>query len=467
MIRNELATLIPWQLAPFWVDTRVTSGTVLIYVLAVATIGAVIVGVIPALQATGRRAQSGLQHAAASSSGWRIGRTYGILIVLQVTLAVAILPYAASTAWTSLQEAIADPGFPADQFLTARIDVERDLPSSMDGDPALSARTSPAAWQMELRNRLEAEPSVADIIFLSAAPGSEPRAAIEVEAEVSREVRTADVAMNFFDSFNIPVLAGRQFATRDLELASRHVVVNRAFAQDVVHGNPIGRRVRQTSLGDSTPGPWLEIVGVVEDFPIKPAKAYRSRAALYRPLPDGDPRLGLLALRIRGGTPAAAASRLREITTALNRHLLLQDIRSMDALLRDQQMETRVGAWMSGAATLSLLLLSATGLYALMAFAVTQRRREIGIRVALGADARAVVGSILSRALWQLGAGIVFGVAIAALLAMGTAGESTGGTGLRMLPAVAGFVLCIGLLAAAVPARRGLHIEPTDALREP
>lgn len=247
---------------------------------------------------------------------------------------------------------------------------------------------------------------------------------------------------------------------------SRHVIVNRTFAQGVIGGNVLGRRVREAGSPEAGPGPWLEIVGVVEDFPATPTRSTLASATLYHPVGRGDTRFALLALRVRDGAATEFASRLREITTALDRRLLLPDIRSMDALLREQQFGSRLGAWASGLITLSLLLLSATGLYALMAFTVTQRRREIGIRVALGADPRRLLGSIFSRALWQLATGIVVGVSIAALLDMETGGESTGGAGLRMLPAVAAFVLVVGLIAAAGPARRGLRIQPIEALKE-
>jgi hypothetical protein len=175
-----------------------------------------------------------------------------------------------------------------------------------------------------------------------------------------------------------------------------------------------------------------------------------------------DARLSLLALRVRGGPPTALANRLREITTTLDRRLLLRDIRPMDALLQGQQIGSRLAAWAAGLVTLSLLLLSATGLYALMAFTVAQRRREIGIRVALGADPHRLLGSIFGRPLWQLAAGVVVGSAIAALVDT----DLTGGAGLRVLPAVIAFVLLVGLAAAAGPARRGLRIQPTEAMRD-
>jgi ABC-type antimicrobial peptide transport system permease subunit len=136
----------------------------------------------------------------------------------------------------------------------------------------------------------------------------------------------------------------------------------------------------------------------------------------------------------------------------------------MSDVLQLEQIELRLAATVTGLITLSVLLLSATGLYALMAFTVTQRRREIGLRVALGANPLRILRSIMSRALWQLAIGTAIGTAVAAL--MWAEGEVTGENGLAMLPAVALFVLLVGLLAAGVPARRGFRLQPTEALRD-
>ncbi|MPY89734.1 MAG: FtsX-like permease family protein [Luteitalea sp.] len=465
---------------PFWMDVSLASETVALYVLMLTVLGAVIVGVIPALQATGRRAQAGLQQAATSLSRWKIGRTYTVLIVVQVALAVAILPAAVSSGWRAIQHAVADPGFPADEFLTARLVMDREVPPSVAAaaaDREIDARFRDR--QAELARRLESDPGVSEVTFLASLPGNEPRERIEVEGERTdagsgaaqpgysgHEVGIGQIDVNFFEVVDVPILAGRQFDSRDLDAASRHVIVNRTFAQKVIGGNAIGRRVRYTGARESSPGPWLEIVGVMGDFPASSMNLSAVEAKLYHPTTRGDAQFVLLALRVRGVAPAVFTSRLREITTALDRSLRLDRIASMDALLREQRFELRMVAWSTGLITLSVLLLSATGLYALMAFSVTQRRPEIGIRVALGASPLRIVSGIISRALWQLATGIVVGVAIAALLDTVTEGEVTGGVGLRMLPAVAGFVLLVGLIAAAGPARRGMRIQPTEALRE-
>ncbi len=113
-----------------------------------------------------------------------------------------------------------------------------------------------------------------------------------------------------------------------------------------------------------------------------------------------------------------------------------------------------------------MLLLSAAGIYALMSFTVSQRRREIGIRAAMGADARRLLISIFSKAAVQLGLGVAAGLAFALVLDVASSGEALGPAGLTALPVVALATAGVGLLAAVGPARRGLHVLPTEALRD-
>jgi ABC-type antimicrobial peptide transport system permease subunit len=127
-------------------------------------------------------------------------------------------------------------------------------------------------------------------------------------------------------------------------------------------------------------------------------------------------------------------------------------------------------------ATLSVLLLSAAGIYAMLSFTVAQRRREIGIRAALGANPRRIVSSIFRRASAQLGTGVAIGLILALALDRATGGmvmgdpSAAGGVGLRgtvaLMPIVAAIVMTVGLLAALGPARRGLAVQPTEALRD-
>jgi len=118
------------------------------------------------------------------------------------------------------------------------------------------------------------------------------------------------------------------------------------------------------------------------------------------------------------------------------------------------------------AVTVSVLLLSAAGLYAMMSFTVTRQRREIGIRSALGADPRRILSGIFARATAQLGAGLLTGVVLAAALDRAVGGGLLAGKGMVLLPIVAALMMAIGLLASLGPARRGLAVQPTEALRE-
>jgi putative ABC transport system permease protein len=466
-IRQQLDMLIVQ--APFWVDVTLTSTQMIRNVLGLTLLGAVVVGVIPALQATGRRAQTGL-HAVASASRWTVGRTYGAMIVVQVTLAVTILPVAVASVWQVVQLADAEPGFAAGQFLTARLDLDRSAyPDATVGstDPAFAARFRDR--QDVLVQRLRAEPSVVDLSFLVSLPNSEPAAAIEIEGGDGRHQTglshlVADfdqIGVDILEPLGIPLVAGRAFATRDIGAANNPVIVNRTFAERLIGGNAVGHRFR--SIGDAgQPGPWLEIIGVIGDFPVPPTPALAD-PRMYSPAARGDTGSLLMAVQVRGIQPEAFAPRLRELAAGVDEDLQLRSITSMTDVLSRQEAELRVAAMVTGPLTVSVLLLSATGLYALMAFTVAQRRREIGLRLALGANPLRLLVTIMSRSLWQLGIGVALGSVASVVLF--SEGELTGAGGIWILPPLVAIVLAVGLLAAAAPARRALKIQPTDALR--
>jgi putative ABC transport system permease protein len=187
-------------------------------------------------------------------------------------------------------------------------------------------------------------------------------------------------------------------------------------------------------------------------------------AKVYLPVAAGQ--TGRLALRLRAGGSGDSAERLRRLAAELDPRLQLRDVRPLDELMGDGQMELSLAAWGTGIVAFSVLLQSAAGLYALMSFAVAHRRREIGIRAALGANPRRILAGIFGRAFWQLGAGVVAGSSVAFAVNSLTDGELTGEVGPILLPIVAALMMFVGLLAAIVPARRGLRIQPTEALRE-
>jgi ABC-type antimicrobial peptide transport system permease subunit len=159
------------------------------------------------------------------------------------------------------------------------------------------------------------------------------------------------------------------------------------------------------------------------------------------------------------------APRLREIAVSLDPTVRITP-RPMLDLYRQMDLALRLVALAIALVIVSVLLLSGAGVYALMSFTVSQRRREIGIRAAMGADARRLLISVFSRAAGQLAAGVAIGVALAVTLDVASGGDALGTFGLMALPVIAAAMVVVGLLAAIGPARRGLRIHPIEALRE-
>src|SRR5687768_12029672 len=166
-----------------------------------------------------------------------------------------------------------------------------------------------------------------------------------------------------------------------------------------------------------------------------------------------------IAVRLRGGVPPTFGQRIREVTTSLDPTLRLGTVRWMADANRQEEIAARLVAFAVCLITVSVFLLSAAGVYALMSFAVAQRRREIGIRSALGAPPRQVLRSIFARAAAQIAIGLVGGVAAAAILERGTAGGLMHGYSAVLLPTFAAIMAIVGLLATLGPARRALKIQ--------
>jgi predicted permease len=487
---------------PFWWTFTVSPGLIF-YVFGLAVLSAAIVGVLPALQATGRRVQNGLkQVSAGGGSGMQFGRTWTALIVLQVAIAVALLPAAVFHTWDSLRYGLADPGSAVKEFLTAQLTMDRTNAPAV-ASPAYEGEFASRylARTSDVMQRLASEPGVTGLTFAASLPGSEPTVWIEADGIASpgegtqgsgwvasgtragHQVRTNRVATSFFDTFGVPLLIGRRLNTGDAELQTPQqadvtagegtIVVNQTFVRDVLGGsNALGRRVRYVGIsndaepGEVTLGRWYQIVGVVGDFPREPINSGLANAKLYHAAPSSGVYGASLAIRIKGSDPDAFAGRLREISATIDPNLQLRNVATLDAVLRQEQGMMRLVAAVLAVLTISVLLLAAAGIYALVSFTVAQRRKEIGIRAALGADPGQIFRGIFSRALWQMGAGAAIGVLVAALLEVATDGGLMSGHGTVVLPMVTGLVMTVGMLAVLAPARRGLRVHPTEALRE-
>jgi len=248
----------------------------------------------------------------------------------------------------------------------------------------------------------------------------------------------------------------------DAAAANGPVVVNEAFMR-VVGGNPVGARVRTLQPGSERElGPWREIVGVVTDLWTFPAD-WGEAAYIYRAASAAELDPVVVAVRVAGNA-APLAPRVAALAGQVDAGLHLQDIVTLDDTVAQEQMRMVGGIVIFGSVLLAAAVFAAASLYALMAVAVQRRTREIGIRIALGANPRSVLRTVFARAGRQLGGGIIAGNSIVLLIAWRT--DAVTQVLLVALVIMSVIMAAVGVLACAAPARRALRVQPTEALRQ-
>ncbi len=402
---------------PFWFDLSVTPFTVAV-AGAFAVFSAVISGLVPALRVTGKRAYQTLQRQSAGASGLRFGAVATALIVVEVAIAVGGLSGVVSVAEGAFGDRSFGEGIAVEEYLTTQLrltPVDAAAADRSDRSVAESTRRL-AAFQEALSRRLAADPSVRAATFASALPGMDhDRRRVEIEgAGVSpglsraRVVNVAYIDRSFFDALGQSVLVGRGFEPRDLKQVVRPVIVNRSFVDKVLEGrHPLGERIRYATAPGKEPGPWHEIVGVVNDLGmsvIDPGKG----AGVYHVVAPGELNPPHLLVRIAGDS-MSFVPRLREILTTVEPSIIMDNPVRLDRAFSELLMQARFTALIFALIAVIGVVLSAAGLYALMAFAVSQRTREIAIRTALGARPARIVGAVVRRAVFQLVAGVAIG----------------------------------------------------------
>jgi predicted permease len=275
------------------------------------------------------------------------------------------------------------------------------------------------------------------------------------------------ITPGFFATLGIRVVAGRDFDERDsrppAKAGARVAIVNESFVNRYLAGqNPLGVLICQGAGPDAKPA--IEIVGVVADFSYRGLREESEQA--YFPLIEGSDAAGNFYVKVRG-TPEQASQSIRSIVQSADSTLPLTYLRTMDEQV-DRSLNTeRILATLSAGFGALALMLSLVGLYGVMSFVVTQRTREIGIRMALGAGGSAAVWLVLRDAIVMIAAGTavalpcvgVLGRLVESQLFGVTASDPVTITGTTLLLAAA------ALAAALIPAYRAATVNPTDALR--
>lgn len=447
---------------PFWV-TDSLSTTTLLYAGLLALLAAVIVGVLPALRVTRLNVQDGLRREQAAGATLRFGWVWTTVIVVQVAITVAMLPLSAVGIMASNRFGQRAAAIGADRYLTAALAFERQEQEADEATRLARGRASLA----ELERRLRAEPGVEQVAFADRLPVSDT-SKYRIELDTAAGTPTPEphwstlthVSPGFFAAFGRSVVSGRNFSPVDLE-RSNVLVVNQSFTR-LVFGdrNPVGQRIRIThSEENGVPADdgWYEIVGMVRDVGWQMPEP-SEQAAMYHPALLQPGTNVSVAVQVRD--PMGFAPRLRVLANAVDPEMQLTDVQRLTDVGGRGALLTWTVTYVAIVVSFLVLLLSASGIHALMSFIVARRTREIGIRVALGAPPLRIVSGIFMRAILQVALGILAGSIVVALkIDFGSV------TQVLMLAGAAAVMLAAGLVACTLPLRRALGISPTVALR--
>ena len=442
-----------WNLAP----------DVLWYVAGLTLIGAVVAGLLPALRLTRPAGDKPLTISPRGGVAPPVGRSAKLMTALQVGVSVGLLAVAVGRLPSLVRmNRVTLNGVVPTEYLTADLQPAEVPPSERAFHEAISQVWHDATT---LKRRLTEEPDVRAATLASRFPGmSHPQRMAEADGgrlTTPAPVRVASIQGDFFETLGTPLFAGRTFGSGDVasdSTAQPVAIVNRSFMRRFLgDGKALGRRVRFVTPG-SEPGPWLEVVGVVADLdmnisdPDSPEGLYLPLAARTLPV--------MVGVRTYDDARASFRSRLRAIAAEVDPSLRVMRIRALDEIVEGARTAERWAYLGILFSTLAALALSVTGVYAVTSFLVTQRTREIGIRVALGASRQQIAFSIVSRALVPAMAGMVLG-ALSAIALDVVLGLGSAWTTVSVSIAIFGAIL----LACWSPARRAMAIPPSEAIQ--
>ncbi len=448
---------------PFWFSFEI-DGSILLFVLGAGLVATLLSGALPALRASRPDVGEVLKDEARGATSLKIGRLSRLLVVTELAFSVALLISTGLMVKAMVRLRTHDYGFRTENIFTARL-----TPSEADFPDGESRR----AFFRNLEDRLATLPGVTSLALTSELPG---RAAHSVrfgirgvpyssEGEYPRAYQ-AVVSPSFFETFGVEVRSGRGFAPADASASEPVTIINQSFADRFFAGeDPIGRQIRQ---GRSESGePWRTVVGVVPDMHMEGlGDLDADPAGFYVPLAQGDLRTATVAIA-SGGAPMSLTPSVRRAITDLHPDTPLFSVRPHGTAIRENLWFVDLFGSMFAAFGVIALLLAVAGLYGVMASSVARRTHELGIRMALGAEAREILHETLRDGLLQILWGLSGGLALALAISRG----------LRALfvlvqpwdPSVyltVGAVLVLtGLIASLVPGLRATRVDPIQALR--
>jgi len=450
---------------PFWMSFDLDS-QVMLFVIVITALSALAAGLFPALRATGSGMNEALKDEGRGSSGLRMGRITSIIVIGEVAVSCGLLIAAGLMIKSVAQLRTVDLPFAVESIFTARINLpEADYPEADD-------RTD---FYREFLQRLQTMPGVEAATLSDGLParGNGIRT-FEIEGgdypteQDYPRAREGIVTPGYFATFETPVLDGRAFEFSDTRDNLPVALVNRSFVREYFEdGEGLGKRFR-IHQGDEV-YEWMTVVWIVPDLKMEGIGNNQASPAGYYIAVDqfGEILGNTASIAVRtAGDPAGLASRVLETVATMDANLPIYDAMPMQQVIDEATWFYTTFGTLFMAFGFVALFLAAIGLYGVMSFTVSQRTREMGIRMALGAYDGRLIRLAMRRGLKQLAIGITIGIALAALATRP----------LQIIlyevdardPVIFGGVVLalalVGVLATYIPARRVSRIQPAEAL---
>jgi putative ABC transport system permease protein len=463
---DAFAAVVEMSQPPYWVrfsiDTRV-----LIYVAATCVAAAVLFGLVPAMHLSSAGQHETMNDGGRGNVGSRRGNRFGnALVIAELALTIILLCGAGLMARSFLALYTLDPGFQVDGLMRMRMQ----LPPARYPTPETREQ-----FFDRLQLSVAALPGITASAFATSVPpltDEEWRFEIDGAAPVEPErrpfVETVSITPGYFDVLGVPMARGRDLTAGDGAAGAENVVISQRMAERYFTGDdPVGRRIRFTPRSSDEPAqPWRTIVGVSAPFTQGSMdEAFRS-AVVFLPLRQQRPRAASLIVR-SALPPNDVMAAVRSAVQAIDNDQPVFTIETLDSAIRFERLFHSLFGSVFGILAAIGVMLSAIGIYSVMAYAVTQRTQEIGVRMAVGAQRHHVSWLFLKRCLAQLAIALAIGlpgaIALGQLVSFSLV-EITPGDPIT-IAGISIAVIAIALASCVIPVRRAARVDPVIALR--
>jgi len=450
------------RLGGIMIDARVMA-----FCLGLSLLSTLLIGLVPALRVSGAAFGEGsaLHAGEARATGDRQGeRLRALLVAAQIAMTLVLLIGAGLLIHSFVRLTSVSPGFESSGRDGVVQIVKVTLPPRLYGEPERIH-----AFARGVLDRVQYLPGVKSASLINSVPFGMMfiRGDFDIEGQPKPTLAagTPKIDAGYFKTMGIPLLAGREFTASDTAAAPNVAIVSERVVREYFPGGPseaLGRRVRLCDTCE-----WLSVVGVVAEIRQR-GLDQAVQPMIYAPFQqDRSGFVRFVAFVARTATPASAAEGIRAEIRRAAPDLPIASALTMDEAVAASVAPPRFRMWLLGLFATTATLIATCGIYGLMAYAVTQRRREIGVRMALGAERRDVLRLVLTRALRIIVAGLIVGLAGAAGVTrvLQTFLFGVTPTDPIAFTIVTLLLMAVGLMAAWLPARRATRIDPCAALR--